>query len=163
MKIYLNILTLIYCFTFLGSCSISTPKSTTLMSLSKEESIKNGFYKGEFDLVRIYGECKSVKKLDCWGESAWKSDNILLIPTKKQLNFFNFFIKLNDQSCNQDYIVQYKQKEVASWQSTSCVLEPNFGYYLQIDKNISLDSVFIKISNRIDTCIYKIFASKRAY
>jgi hypothetical protein len=160
MESYFNVLAALYCLIFLSSCSTNTPKSTSLMSFSKEESMKDKFYIGEFDLVRSNGKCEDIKKVNCWGESAWKSDNTLLIPKKRQLDFYNFFLKLNNESCTKDYAVQYKQRMVDNWQSTSCVLEPNFGYYLQISKNTSLDSIVIKISSRVDTCIYKVARSQ---
>ena len=123
----------------ISACNTNVPKSNTLFSRSKEESIKEGFYKGKFKLFRYSGICDKISTLNCWAEMAWTTDNsFFLFPKKVKTDFYNFFIKINDDDCENGYHIQYKCFESGNWETASCIQKPNFGFYFQIFRRKSL-------------------------
>jgi hypothetical protein len=143
---------------FLG-CFTDIPKSNNIRSDSREQSKRTKFYVGEYDLVRLNEFCafKDSISFDCWSEFASTTQNdFFFFPKRVKLDFYNFFLKINNEICKENGEVEYKLTDATNWESTSCIEEPKLGLYLQIGENISLDGVKIKIRKGIDSCIYRL-------
>lgn len=143
---------------FLG-CFTDIPKSNTIHSESREQSKRIKLYVGEYNLLPIGNICTFTGTIsfDCWSEFAATTKNdFFFFPKRQQLDFYNFFLKIDKEICKGINDVEYRYSHKIEWKSTSCIQEPKLGYYFQIDRNTNLDSVKIKIRRSNDICIYRL-------
>ncbi len=140
-----------------NACYTGIPKSNTIRSWSKTESVNNKVYVGDYEVVYLKGASKfeNLNSFDCWSEFAATTENdFFFFPKRKKLDFQNFFLKINDKTCNSGYDVTYKTTVGGLWEITSCIQEPNLGFYFQINQDIKVDSIRIKLKTSRDSCVY---------
>jgi hypothetical protein len=146
-----------------SGCFTDIPKSNTIHSASREESKRTNFYVGEYNLLSINESCPFYDSIsfDCWSEfAATTQNNFFFFPNRVKLDFYNFYLKINNETCKGNGGVEFKLTDKNDWESTICIMEPKLGLYFQIDKNINLDNVRIKIKRNNDSCIYRLIKSE---
>ena len=140
-----------------SACYTDIPKSNTIRSRSKAESVNNKVYVGDYKVIYLEGTSKfeNLNSFDCWSEFAAATENdFFFFPKRKRLDFQNFFLKINDKTCDSGYNVNYKTTVDGLWEITSCVQEPNLGFYFQINQDTKVDSIRIKLKTSLDSCVY---------
>ena len=122
-------------------------------SRSIEESRENGHFLGYCGLFQVKDTCLFDIDFTCWAETGeWVFD--FSGPVKEQdLTFNNVFLKIKTDCVDK---VTYKYPDSKEWENASLFIEPDLGYYLQIDETVLLDSVLIKIKCTNQDCIYRL-------
>ena len=123
-----------------------------LFSESKEESINKGFFIDSLNLSIIDTCGLNINPISLWGEKAWKIENHLLSIKKTKLWFSNYFLKFDNNSPSIQ--IKYKSITEQKWRPSSKFIEPDLGFYLQIEDKPQNDTIFVSVKIPPDSCAY---------
>lgn len=151
----LSLLTLILLLS-IGCLNSHQSKAVKLYSDNMEESKLNGFF---IDTLQLYpiGSCNlNLQLVSCWYEKAWKIENNLFDVRKTSLPFSNYFIKFNASN----FKIKYKLGSSHEWITASKIIEPDLGFYFQVEEKPKFDSIFIAVSTPLDSCKFYLTSPK---
>lgn len=140
-------------FTIITSC-FNQEKTNRFHSRSIEESKQNGLFFGFYSLTPNIETCFDSLSFICWAENgAWIFDSPpLSISQRQKIDFNNLFLKINNDTKIKS--VKYRVSKLGKWEPSSKFIEPDLGYYFQIDKKTTIDSIKIRIETFKEICIY---------
>lgn len=127
-------------------------KTVQIHSDSIEQSKANGFF---IDTLKLYptADCNlHLTLINCWCEKAWKKEYEFFNIRKRPLPFVNYFIKYNKFK----YMIRYRIAPSQVWMPVSEIIEPDLGFYFQVENKSKPDSVFIGIFSPHDSCEFYI-------
>jgi len=137
---------------FISSCLDQSGiyKNNHLGSRSLAKSMEHGVYVSHCALLPKISNCQ-LDSFSCWMESAWTLKYSLLRGNSiNRLNFYNVYFK----PVNSYDEVLVRENHEGKWRNTSVIIEPNLGFYFQLSKDISLESVEVKLVNKGEECLY---------
>ncbi len=142
-------------FTACQHLTTDRAKTVEIFSRSIDESIKKKCFIGFFNLIANSDSCKIRPDIiNCWAEEGWKFENVYFRTEQTRMPFDNFFIKIKGSNFN----VQYKRSKWHKWERAGTVIEPDLGFYLQVEDYHPTDTVLVKIYSLNDAseCLFKL-------
>lgn len=133
---------------FIGCLDTRQSKTVKLYSDNMEESKLHGFFIDTLKLNPIGGCNLNLQLVSCWYEKAWKIENNLFNIQKTSLPFSNHFIKFNTPNIT----MKYKMGSSHEWKIASKIIEPDLGFYFQVEDKAKFDSIFINVITTMDSC-----------